>query len=290
MKSHVADYKTRIFAVRIEAVGGEVVRFVDYPHDLVMGGDTYSARSGYEFTGLDTTSNMAPAVIDLQGIVSNAIGQLSRDEVASGTWDNARAYVFATSWTAPTEDEEPLGKFIFGKHTLRDDRYVIEFMHLIDAVTQATGRSYSPTCGWTLFDENLDGDVMPPNRSLCQLNINDYRVTGAVTDVVDRFTWRDSSRSEPDDYFAVGSVLWTTGANAGLRSQEIKSYASDGTVTQFLATHYPVEVGDEYEMIPGCRKRRVEDCANKYDNAINFGGFDSIPAKSQYSQIGMGGS
>lgn len=289
MKTHVADYKTRIFAVRIEAVGGSVVRFVDYPHDLIMSGESYSARSGYEFTGLDATATMAPAVIDLQGIVSIAIGQLSRDEVASGLWDNARAYVFATSWTAPIEDEEPLGKFIFGKHTLRDDQYVIEFMHLLDAITQSTGRSYAPLCGWTLFDENLDGDVMPPERSMCQLNIDDYRVFGTVTDVVDRFTWRDSGRTEDEDYFATGSVLWTTGDNAGLRSQEIKIYEADGTVTQFLATHYPVQVGDEYEMIPGCRKRRTEDCYGKYDNAINHGGFDSIPAKSQYSKIGMGG-
>lgn len=289
MKTTVADYKTRAFAVRIEAVGGAVVRFVDYPHDLDMGGQVYSAKSGYEFTGLDTTSNMAPSVIDLSGIVSDAIGQLSRDEVASGTWDNARAYVFATSWIDPTEDEEPLGKFIFGKHTLRDDRYVIEFMHLIDAVTQAVGRSYAPLCGWTLFDENLDGDIMPPERSLCQLDINDYRVSGTVTHVIDRFTWRDAGRTEAADWFAAGSVLWTSGDNAGLRSQEIKAHTADGTITQFLATHYPVEVGDEYVMIPGCRKRRLADCYGKFNNAINFGAFDMLPTKSQYSKIGMGG-
>ncbi len=46
MKSHVADYKTRVFSVRIEAVGGSVVRFVDNPHDLTMSGHVYSARSG----------------------------------------------------------------------------------------------------------------------------------------------------------------------------------------------------------------------------------------------------
>ena len=45
-------------------------------------------------------------MIDLQGIVG--LAGIERDVIASGVFDGARCYVFATSWAAPVVDEEPL--------------------------------------------------------------------------------------------------------------------------------------------------------------------------------------
>lgn len=295
MKSSVADYRYRIFAVRIEAVGGEVARFVDYPHDLDMVIDsdgntvTYNVNDGYEFTGIDYTNDMSPTVIDLSGIVGDGIGQLAADEVAAGIWDGSKAYVFATTWKEPTEDEEPLGKFLFGKHSLEDDRYKIEFMHLIDALTQNVGRDYGALCPWTLFDQTLDGDEIPGYRSKCKLSISDYIETGTVTSVTDRSNWTASGITAIADWFANGSVKWTSGDNAGVRSMEVKDNSQTGDVETFLAAPYGIQVGDTFEIVPGCRKRRIEDCRKKFNNAINFGGFDMVPKQSEYSKIGQGG-
>ena len=74
--------------------------------------------------------------------------------IASGVFDGARCYVFATSWAAPVVDEEPLIASILGKTTISDDRYVIENMGLLDA-PQSNRRHYRhrnlPACvrpGW----------------------------------------------------------------------------------------------------------------------------------------------
>jgi len=302
MKSTVADYRARIYCVRIESVmpGIEPAKFVQFPRDLKLeaGSDTadYNAGSGYEFTGLSTTAGTAPSVIDLRGVVDDATGYLDRAEIESRVWDNASAYVFATTWSAPTEDEEPLGKFLLGKAKLQDDRYVFELMSLIDAANQSTGRTISPLCPWTLFDETLDGVVIPWERSRCtgpRSNpdgpaLADFKVTGTITHVTSRSVFRDSARAEAADWFGAGSIRLTSGNNAGLLSEEIKRHEADGTVELYQSWPYPVQVGDAYEMIPGCRKRREEDCRDKFSNAINSGAFDRAPTSSVYQSIGTG--
>lgn len=294
MKSAVADYKNRIFAIRIEATDGvNVVRFVDFPHDLDMGGNTYQADSGYEMTTYSATHSAAPSIIDLQGVLE-ASG-IDLDSINSGIWDNAKGFIFATSWANPTEDEEPIAKFLFGKISLRDDRYVVELIHLIDAISQSVGRSHGPLCPWTLFDENLDGDTVSSANSKCGLSLASYKVTGTITHVTDNGTFRDSARAEADDYFGVGAIRFTSGLNQNVRSHEIKTYASvNQTVTLFESMPYTVQVGDTYEMIPGCRKRLAEDCRDKYSNVVNgtsggFGGFPHMITQQQYMARGRGG-
>lgn len=296
MKSVIADSETRVVCVRIEAISGLTLRFIAYPHDLEMSnGEVYQSDSGYEPTALSATASLSPDVIDLQGIFDAA--GISRDQLISGVMDNAKAYAFATSWATPVEDEEPIGKFLLGKTRIQDDRYVIEKMHLIDALGESVGRTVGPKCPWTVFDETLDGDVIPYQRSRCTGPrsaqdgplLADYKVTGTVTHVTSQKVWRDSSRAEAAGYFDYGSVLWTGGDNAGLRSQEIKSHAADGTITQFMATYYPVQVGDTYELSPGCDGIRSGDCKTKFNNTVNYGGFADIITSTAYNKHGTNG-
>lgn len=301
MKSHVADYQSRIYAVRIQAVNGQVRQFVQYPHDLQMASGTgvadYNSGSGYEFTGMSADASMAPTVVDLRGVVSTAVGYLDRDEAASRVWDNARAFLFATSWTAPTEDEEPLWLFLLGKMQMQDDRYIFELMSIIDAANSKTGKTIGPLCTSTFCDQTLDGKVIPWERSRCtgpRANpdgpaLADHMVTGTITHVTSRTVFRDASRTEAADWFGAGAIRFTTGDNAGLLSEEVKSYAADGTFETYLALHYMPQVGDEYEAKPGCRGRREEDCRDKWNNAINHQGFDRVPVPSVYTSIGTFG-
>lgn len=297
MKAHVADWKTRVYCVRLEALNGTVLRFAAHPTDLRMSNaEVYLTGTGYEFSGLSTTAGFSATSQDFTGFVSSAIGMLSREQVASGVWDNAKAYVFATSWFAPIEDEEPCAAFIFGKADLVDERYKIEFMGLVDALSQSVGYSYSPTCQNVFLDRFLgEPTKLPWSRSSCTgprsapdgPDYDTLLVTGTVTSVTDQYYIADSARTEVDDYFGAGAIRFITGANAGLKPLVIKAYSQTGGVifTQ-EAWFYLPEVGDQYEMIPGCRKRLTEDCVGKWSNALNLRGHPHIPAPTQYNEIG----
>lgn len=297
MKAHVADYQTRTICVRLVAQDGTTLRWTTYPVDLRMSnGQVYLAGSGFEWTGYGATSSMSPDSVNLQGIISSAIGMLDRDAVSVGKWDNARAYVFATSWTAPIEDEEAITVFVFGKAMLNDDTWVVEFMGLIDALNQTVGPIYTAQCQNVLFDQTLDGNIIATTRSRCMgprsapdgPQLATYKVTGTVTGVTGPYQFQDTARTEADEWFTAGQVRFITGANAGLKPIQLKQSTAGGQVVMHEAAYYPIAIGDQYEMIPGCRKRFAEDCVAKFANGINFNGFPHIPAPSEYTEIGRG--
>lgn len=280
MKSTVADYRTRVLCLRIVPTAGSPIYLTDHPRDLVMSGHTYLSTAGYEFTGYSATSGFSPSSIDIEGI-AGASG-VTRAAVGSGLFDGARCYVFATSWAAPVEDEEPITAGIFGKSTLLDDRFQIGGVSLVDALNQSVGQTYGAQCPKTFCGQEYGG---------CMANLAANTVTGTLTSVSSASVFTDSARAEADDTFGAGTIQFTTGPNAGLKPLEIKSFAA-GVITTFEPFYYLPVVGNSYSMVRGCRKR-LSDCqarwngTSTYSNVLNFGGFSWIPTDATYATVGQ---
>lgn len=269
MKSTVSPYQTSATCVRIECLNGVTVRLTDYPYDLVMSNSTvYKTDYGYQPTAFTASAAFSPSAIDIDGIC--AVGGVTRDQLASGVFDNARVYIFKCNFLAPVEDYEEIVAGFFGKTTLEDDKYRIEGMSLIDALNQSVGPVYQASCMHTPWDAGC--------------TLNPAAVTGTLTNVPSAFIVRDSARSEAADHFGAGWIRFTTGNNAGLKALEVKSYAADGSVETFEPFYYQPQIGDAYEMRKGCR-RRLADCQSN-GNIINFFGFTRIPTGSTYTAIG----
>lgn len=82
------------------------------------------------------------------------------------------------------------------------------------------------------------------------------------------------TQSYSNDFFTFGRFTATFGVNSG-QVRTIRSHSGDqldmshqfgSAVSSLQATVYP-----------GCRKRRIADCASKYDNQANFHGHEWIP-------------
>jgi len=275
MKPATANLKYRIHCLRIIPLWGNPIYLTEHVRDLTMGGQTYKTDSGYEFTGQAAEAKMSPGVIDLTGIANSA--GIGYDQIVSGVFDNARVYLFATTWNNPIVDEEPLGVAFMGKITQKDNRYSAELMMMIDVLNQSVGKTYTAACPKKFGGQEYAG---------CKVAIGPITVTGTITAVTSNSVFRDSARTEVADYFGEGTIAFTTGANAGLKPEEISVHAADGTITTHEAFHYPVVVGDAYTLIPGCRKR-LADCRDKWSNTVNFGGFSFVPTESQYMKRGL---
>lgn len=280
MKASVADYRYRVLCMRIVPVTGSPIYLTDHPRDLVMSGHTYLSTAGYEFTGYSATSGFSPSSIDIEGI-AGASG-VTRAAVGSGLFDGARCYVFATSWAAPVEDQEPITAGIFGKSTLLDDRFQIGGVSLVDALNQSVGQTYGAQCPKTFCGTEYAG---------CGASLAANTVTGTLTGVSSASVFTDSARAESDDTFGAGTIQFTSGPNAGLKPLEIKSFAA-GVITTFEPFYYLPVVGNSYSMVRGCRKR-LSDCqarwngTSTYSNVENFGGFPYIPTGSTYATVGQ---
>lgn len=273
MKTTVAAPGTLASCLRIVCTNGTVVRLTQYPNDLVMSNaSVYLSILGHDFSSFQATSGFSPSTFDLEGIMN--ISGISRDAVMSGIFDGAKCYLFRVNFLSPVEDYEPVVASILGKTQFSDNSFKIEEMSLIDALNQSTGSSVTPSCPKVFGGQEYAG---------CKKVVADS--TGAITSVTSQFVVRDSSRLEAADYFGLGEIWFTSGANVGVKPREIKDYAADGTITVFEPFYYQVVVGDTYAMSPGCRKRR-EDCRDKWANMDNFGGFPDVPTSSSYAQVG----
>ena len=273
MKSTVAPYETAVKCLRIVCENGTVIRLTRYPFDLTMSNATvYLTGSGFDFSSFVAESSFAASVVDLEGFIGFA--GISRDQIASGVFDGARCYLFKTDFLAPVEDYEEIVSSILGKTMIEDDRYRIEEMALIDLLGQGVGDTFSAGCKKEFGGTEFGG---------CKKNLAAVTVTGAVTALSNDTVFIDSSRSEAVDWFAMGNVTFTSGANAGLAPIKIKSFGAGvtGTIELYDAPYYPLEVGVTYSMVPGCRKR-LEDCRDKWNNVLRFGGDPWIPTGSDY--------
>lgn len=274
----VCDWRTAVMCLRIEPINAPIVRLTAHPVDLLMqNGAVYKTLLGYDFSSWEAVSDMAPGAVDLEGIL-DVVG-ISRDDLAAGVYDNARCYAFKTSWKAPIEDEQPEICSLLGRVTLIDNRFVAEEMALVDALNQSIGETYNVRC------QKKFGTVDGPLIKRCNKALGPLTVTGTLTSVTSRLICRDSSRAEVADYFAYGTIQFTSGANAGLKPIQVKRSEADGTLELFEAAPYVMAAGDSYILIPGCRGR-LEDCRDKWNNVINFGGFNRIPTNSQAGQWG----
>ena len=78
----------------------------------------------------------------------------------------------------------------------------------------------------------------------------------------------------PASLYAQGTITGVNGANAG--SSRTVANLSVGWVYVKLAFLSPVEVGDQFQLLPGC-DRTLATCQSVFNNAIHFGGFPYIP-------------
>jgi uncharacterized phage protein (TIGR02218 family) len=90
----------------------------------------------------------------------------------------------------------------------------------------------------------------------------------------------------PDDFFAFGEIVFTSGDNANLPFKFVKSFDGVDHIVLAQSFYYPVEVGDQFLIRAGCRKRFDEDCRLKFGNALHFGGFPHVPQKSSVIKFG----
>lgn len=282
------NIERRTQCVRFEALDGTVLRFVlRYPADLVMGnGEVYKHFDIAVKTDASATVDGAPTVIDIGSVYH--VDAITREEIDSGKWDGARVYSFFTDWAAPVEDEEPDHVFQIGKVREEDERYTVELSSLLDLLNQSIGRLITPGCLNVFADSHIDGQIVPSDKSRCKKAGASFDVVGVITSVTDnmQFTASALNALHPNDWFGNGELIFTLGNNAGLGYSLVKAYNTNGTITLSAPVYFTPQVGDQFKIRAGCRKRFAEDCIAKHSNGKHFNGFPHVPQKSTVSKFG----
>jgi uncharacterized phage protein (TIGR02218 family) len=250
-------------AILIERQDGTEFGFTTHDIDDEVDGVTYVGDPGLFVKEIATTSGMEVGNLEISTLNDGSIFPLS--DVLGGLWKNADFFLFRYNFDAPEDGVIPLLAGKFGQLRVRETMVVVELNDLRRYLQHPVGAASSKTCRWRF------GSTTRANGGLCHVALGPITVTGTLTGATSNRVFRDSSRTEDADYFGNGLLTFTSGPNAGQQVM-IKEYAADGTFTLALPLWGTVASGHTYSAIPGCRKRRTEDCVSKWDNVLNFGG------------------
>jgi uncharacterized phage protein (TIGR02218 family) len=119
-------------------------------------------------------------------------------------------------------------------------------------------------CAHTLFDAG------------CTVSKAAYTFNGSISELSSQAAFF-TNLTQADDYFSRGRLMFTSGANAGVR-RAVKSFAhSQGRIELSFPMLEPLAVGDSFTITAGCDKSQGANGCAKFNNLPNFKGTPYIP-------------
>jgi len=198
--------------------------------------------------------------------------------VSAGGFDNAKIEVstgYAPDWSNPVVNGV-VNKFtgIVSETRSMAGSVKLTCNSMLRFINTSFPRNYYlPACQHALFDSGCT--LLAANFSAA------LTVSGTTTT-----TSFGSGATEADGYFNQGYVIWTSGANQGIRTY-VKSFIAASFVLAYPLPFAPA-VGDTFTAYAGCDKTQAT-CQAKFANLPHFRGFPFVPIPETL-EVGQAGS
>jgi uncharacterized phage protein (TIGR02218 family) len=261
LTSHLAQEVTTLATCwSITRKDGVALYFTNHDADLTVDGHSYHAADSMNVSAVASQAGLTVDNLEFEGILSAA--SLTEEDILSGRYDHAEIHLFMVNYADPSMGKLHLKTGWLGEVTLQGGQFVAEMRGLSSRLQQTIGEVYTSTCRASLGDAR------------CGVHLAAYTFTGSVTATETAYAFKDSTKTQANDYFAGGVVRFTSGANAGL-SMEVRDF-SVGRFGLFLPMPYAIAVGDSFTVSAGCDKR-FDSCVARFNNALNFRGEPHVP-------------
>ena len=268
---------------------GTVLRYTSADIDITYSGHTYlSAKSsnapGFDRGNTRTTIGLSADSLEVDILFDSSTrinGITPASFIAFGGFDNCKIQVdkaLAPDWSNPVVNGVVnLFTGIVAESSVETGKISMTVNSPLRALNNQFPRNYfTPSCNHSLFDSG------------CALSKASYAFSGTVSGTPTRTTF-DSNATAADDYYALGYIVWVTGANAGQISA-VKAYANaSGKFTIIYPLPSTPAAGDTFTAYPGCDKM-YNTCNTKFSNLAHFRGFPYVPTPTQTVVGGNGSS
>ncbi len=253
---------------RLTRSDGQVFGFTDHDLPLTFDGTTFEPESGFTASEIRTGSDLSVDAQDAEGVLTSTT--ITETDILDGRWDNATVEIWRVNWQ-DTSQRVLMRRGTIGQVRRGRVQFVAEMRSLSHILNQTVGRTFQATCDAALGDVRCGVDLTDPAHA----------GSGTVVTVTgDRSFTVFGLSAFADSWFALGTLTWTGGANAG-RDAEVMMHevgSTDVTVTLLEAPVLAIAAGDTFDITAGCDKA-FATCMGRFANAINFRGFPHIPGQ-----------
>lgn len=123
-------------------------------------------------------------------------------------------------------------------------------------------------------------DVLPINVIGYRIGLGPAVATVARSRYEFTFNVSDFPGTYSDQFYRDGSIIWTTGANAGVVSAIADYRHSDRKIVLLMPTPFDITIGARGVVRVGC-DGLLGTCRDKFQNVLNFGGDPYAPSVQQ---------
>ena len=245
---------------------GVVFGFTDHDRPLSFDGLSFQPEAGVTGARLDLAAGLAVDNAAISGALSADF--LTETDLSAGRYDGAAIELYRVNWSAVAQ------RLLLKSGTLGE---VTRGRLGFEAEVRGVSHRFDETVG-RIFQRGCDADL-GDGRCGVDIDVPTYKGTGAVLAAADRMNFSASGLSAfASGWFSLGRLVWTNGANTGLRAA-IKAHAVNGAAAEIeLWRPAPAEISatDEFEIFAGCDKK-LDTCRDKFGNGVSFRGFPFIP-------------
>ena len=253
-------------------VNGTAYTWTDADIDVIANGITYSS-TGPSISGAKyrLVRGLQVDTLDLRVLAkpSETIAGVPWSVAArSGALDGATVRIdkaFLASWTSPAES---INIFTGNISECGSGEQDVTLKVVSDADrlnTKVPRLQFQPGCMRTLYDTG------------CGVSRAAFMATGSVTGSITRAAF-GSNLGQPDAYYALGYLVFVSGANSGVR-RSVKAYThAGGRIELSYPLAFDLAIGDQFQVFAGCDKSRSTNGCAKFNNLDNFKGTPFIPA------------
>lgn len=254
---------------------GSIFYWTDAQQNITYNGNTYRAayldsQPGFERGSTKTAIGLQAddLEIDILYDTNTRINNMTPAAFAlAGGFDNAQVVVskaLAPDWSNPVVNGVvSLFTGIVGEVQADSGRVKLTVNSTLRLLNTAFPRNYFlPHCNHALFDSG------------CALLASNFATSGTVS-AAGSATVFTTNLAQANGYFALGYILWTSGANAGLKCF-VKSYTQASGQITLAYPITPPAAGDTFTAYPGCDKTQAT-CTTTFNNLAHFRGYPYVP-------------
>lgn len=255
----------------ITLLGGAALYYTTLDTDVSWNGHTFSS-SGLLLTRSKITQVRGLEVDELQIEVYPTTAQIGGigflAAVSNGALDGATAKlerVYYPAWGQAATGGYTLFTGLVSDIELGRTYATIKVSSQIELLQSVwPNLVYQPGCAWKLYSLGC-------GASKASFTVSSTVKAGTLT--VNGFS---TNLTQPDDYFDLGVITFTSGNNSGI-TRTIKNFLhANGIVNLVLPLSKLPVAGDGFTIYPGC-DHSLATCTNKFSNSSNFRGFPYIP-------------